>query len=42
MGKTALYEGLVPRIKRSIIQSAEGRHHKAAIEAVVTKKLSEL
>ncbi|HDR4597643.1 ATP-binding cassette domain-containing protein [Bacillus cereus group sp. BC251] len=37
-GKTALYEGLVPRIKRSIIQSAEGRHHKAAIEAVVTKK----
>ena len=37
-GKTALYEGLVPRIKRSIIQSAEGKHHKAAIEAVVTKK----
>lgn len=36
--KTALYEGLVPRIKRSILYSAEGKHHKKEIAQVVTRK----
>lgn len=37
--KTALYEGLVPRIKRSILYSAEGKHHKKEIAKVVTRKV---
>lgn len=36
--KTALYEGVVPRIRRSILYSSEGKHHKEAIAQVVTKK----
>lgn len=36
--KTALYEGLIPRIKRSILYSAEGKHHQKEIARVVTKK----
>lgn len=36
--KTALYEGLVPRIKRSILYSAEGKHHKKEIAHVVTRR----
>lgn len=35
--KSKDYEGLVPRIMRSIIHSSEGKHHKAAIDAVVTR-----
>lgn len=35
--KTALYEGLVPRIKRSILYSAEGKHHQKEIARVVSK-----
>lgn len=41
-GKTQLYEGLVPRIMRSIVHSAEGKHHQAAIQAVVQRKLCPL
>lgn len=40
--KTALYEGLVPRIMRSIVHSAEGRHHQAAVAAVVERKVCPL
>lgn len=36
--KTAKYEGLVPRIKRSILYSSEGKHHKKAISEVVTRR----
>lgn len=36
--KTALYEGLVPRIKRSIIGKSEAKHHKDALAKVVTRK----
>ncbi|WP_420835998.1 ATP-binding cassette domain-containing protein [Holzapfeliella floricola] len=34
-----LYEGLIPRIKRSILESREGQHHKKAIAEVVTRKI---
>lgn len=37
--RTALYEGVVPRIRRSIIGKKEASHHKAAIDAIVTRKL---
>ncbi|WP_317636604.1 excinuclease ABC subunit UvrA [Xylocopilactobacillus apicola] len=33
--KTALYEGVVPRIKRSILGKKEASHHQEAINAVV-------
>lgn len=36
--RTALYEGVVPRIKRSIIGKKEAEHHRDAIAAVVTRK----
>lgn len=36
--KTAKYEGLIPRIMRSIVHSAEGRRHKAAIAEVVHRQ----
>lgn len=36
--KTALYEGLVPRIRRSILYSSEGKHHKKAIDQLVTRR----
>ncbi|AVK60738.1 daunorubicin resistance protein DrrC [Lactobacillus sp. CBA3605] len=36
--RTALYEGVVPRIKRSIIGKKEAEHHKAAIGAIVTRR----
>lgn len=36
--KTALYEGIVPRIRRSILYSSEGKHHKKAINQLVTRK----
>ncbi|UQS85240.1 excinuclease ABC subunit UvrA [Apilactobacillus apisilvae] len=32
-----LYEGVVPRIKRSIIESREGQHHKKAIAEIVNR-----
>ncbi len=32
-----LYEGVIPRIKRSIIESKEGQHHKEAIKEIVTR-----
>ncbi|WP_220750854.1 ATP-binding cassette domain-containing protein [Apilactobacillus xinyiensis] len=34
-----LYEGLIPRIKRSILESREGQHHKKAIADTVTRKV---
>ncbi|WP_057879433.1 ATP-binding cassette domain-containing protein [Companilactobacillus kimchiensis] len=37
-GRTALYEGLVPRMMRSVIHSASGRHHQAALSKIVTRK----
>ncbi|KAF0507093.1 ATP-binding cassette domain-containing protein [Pediococcus acidilactici] len=37
-GRTALYEGLVPRMLRSVIHSASGRHHEAALSKIVTRK----
>ncbi|KRL76571.1 ATP-binding cassette domain-containing protein [Secundilactobacillus paracollinoides] len=37
-GRTALYEGLVPRMMRSVIHSASGRHHQAALAKIVTRK----
>ncbi|MFB9770259.1 ATP-binding cassette domain-containing protein [Lactiplantibacillus modestisalitolerans] len=37
-GRTALYEGLVPRMLRSVIHSASGRHHEAALAKIVTRK----
>ncbi|MDT6979726.1 excinuclease ABC subunit UvrA [Levilactobacillus zymae] len=36
--RTALYEGLVPRIRRSIIGKKEAAHHREAIAAIVTRK----
>lgn len=36
--RTAQYEGLVPRMLRSVIHSASGRHHQAALEKIVTRK----
>lgn len=36
--KTAKYEGLIPRIKRSILYSSEGKHHQKAISEVVTRR----
>ncbi|MDE3282271.1 excinuclease ABC subunit UvrA [Lacticaseibacillus parahuelsenbergensis] len=36
--RTALYEGVVPRIKRSIIGKKEAEHHKAALAEIVTRK----
>ncbi|KRM06422.1 UvrA [Liquorilactobacillus ghanensis DSM 18630] len=41
-GKTQLYEGLVPRIMRSIVHSAEGKHHQAAIKQVVSRQVCPL
>lgn len=35
--KTALYEGLIPRIMRSIVHSASGRQHKAAVDNIVNR-----
>lgn len=35
--KSILYEGVIPRIKRSIIESKEGEHHKEAISEIVTR-----
>ncbi|MDF1493173.1 excinuclease ABC subunit UvrA [Caproiciproducens sp. CPB-2] len=37
--RTAKYEGLVPRIRRSILNSEEGKHHQAALAEVVTRKV---
>lgn len=36
--RTALYEGLVPRMMRSVIHSASGQHHQAALAKIVTRK----
>ncbi|WEV58429.1 excinuclease ABC subunit UvrA [Bifidobacterium sp. ESL0728] len=36
--KTALYEGVVPRIRRSILHKKEASKHRDAIAAVVTRK----
>lgn len=41
-GKTQLYEGLVPRIMRSMVYSAEGKHHQAAIREVVKREVCPL
>lgn len=35
--KHILYEGLIPKILRSIVNSREGRHHKQAIQEAVSK-----
>ncbi|MFT8825829.1 ATP-binding cassette domain-containing protein [Liquorilactobacillus mali] len=37
--KTALYEGILPRIKRSIINTDEGKRHKKQLEKFVTTKV---
>lgn len=37
--KSALYEGVVPRIKRSIIGKKEAAHHRDALAKVVTHKV---
>ncbi len=34
--KSALYEGIVPRIRRSILHKKEAQHHQAAISKIVT------
>ncbi|MFC6201313.1 ATP-binding cassette domain-containing protein [Lactiplantibacillus nangangensis] len=36
--QTALYEGVVPRIRRSVIGKKEAEHHREAIAAIVTHK----
>ncbi|USS84700.1 excinuclease ABC subunit UvrA [Fructilactobacillus myrtifloralis] len=36
--KSTDYEGVVPRIVRSILHSSEGKHHQAAIDEVVTRR----
>lgn len=36
--RTALYEGVVPRIRRSVIGKKEAEHHREAIAAIVTHK----
>lgn len=37
--KTALYEGILPRIKRSIINTAEGKRHKKQLDHFVITKV---
>ncbi|WP_413626955.1 excinuclease ABC subunit UvrA [Fructilactobacillus vespulae] len=37
-GRTALYEGLVPRMMRSVIHSASGKHHQETLDKIVTRK----
>ncbi len=37
--KRILYEGLIPKILRSIVNSREGRHHKKAIHEAVEKRV---
>ncbi|PWF99935.1 ATP-binding cassette domain-containing protein [Levilactobacillus bambusae] len=37
--RTAKYEGLVPRMMRSIVHSASGQHHKAALAEIVTREV---
>lgn len=37
--KTALYEGLLPRIKRSIINTSEGKRHKKQLENFVVTEV---
>lgn len=36
--KTALYEGVIPRIRRSVIGKKEAEHHREAIAEIVTRK----
>lgn len=36
--RTALYEGVIPRIRRSIIGKREAQHHKEAIDKIVTRR----
>ncbi|MFC6163911.1 ATP-binding cassette domain-containing protein [Lactiplantibacillus dongliensis] len=36
--RTALYEGVVPRIRRSVIGKKEAEHHREAIAKIVTRK----
>lgn len=36
--RTALYEGVVPRIRRSVIGKKEAEHHRDAIAEIVTRK----
>lgn len=36
--RTALYEGIVPRIRRSIIGKREAQHHKEALAKIVTRR----
>ncbi|WP_203637612.1 ATP-binding cassette domain-containing protein [Levilactobacillus wangkuiensis] len=36
--RTALYEGVVPRIRRSVIGKKEAEHHREAIAEIVTRK----
>jgi excinuclease UvrABC ATPase subunit len=36
--RTALYEGVVPRIRRSVIGKKEAEHHREAISQIVTRK----
>ena len=36
--RTALYEGVVPRIRRSVIGKKEAAHHREAIAKIVTRK----
>lgn len=36
--RTALYEGLIPRIRRSIIGKREAQHHKEALAKIVTRR----
>lgn len=36
--RTALYEGVVPRIRRSVIGKKEAAHHRDAIAKIVTRK----
>lgn len=36
--RTALYEGVIPRIRRSIIGKREAQHHKEALAKIVTRR----
>jgi excinuclease UvrABC ATPase subunit len=36
--RTALYEGVIPRIRRSIIGKREAEHHKEALARIVTRR----
>lgn len=36
--RTALYEGIIPRIRRSIIGKHEAQHHKEALAKIVTRR----